>query len=74
MCAGYRWRDERRADDLALLVVNLMNASGNMKRAVSVRDLLGREPGTSRVAGYAPDTPEPEPSRRRTTDEELGFR
>jgi hypothetical protein len=48
-----------------------MNASGHLKRPVSVADLLGREPGTSRVGGYAPEGTAP--GRRRTVDEDLGW-
>jgi hypothetical protein len=69
LCAGYAWREERADERAAWVVANLMNASGHLKRAVSVADLLGREPGTSRVGGYAPETPEP--TRRRTVDQDL---
>jgi hypothetical protein len=54
------------------MVASLMNASGHLKRPVSVADLLGREPGTSRVGGYAPEGPVARP-RSQTADEALGW-
>jgi hypothetical protein len=49
---GWRWREERADDRTAWLLVGIMNSQGTLRRAMTVRDVLGRDLGESRVRSY----------------------
>lgn len=44
MLKGYEWRNEREWERLAWLASHIMNASGNLKKPVTMSKLLGKGP------------------------------
>lgn len=51
---GYRWREEREWERTAWMTAHIMNATGRLKRPVTVARLLGRR----RRAAHDKRTPE----------------
>lgn len=63
---GYRWREARELDRLAILATWIVNLTGRTKGTVEPRDLLGREIGEE-VKPKTPKTREEIEQEKRDT-------